>query len=294
MTEMMAANEANRSIGRVEMLTGEELMVFAAARGLTLPPGTPGIAERFNASEETQALTSLATRTLLCRGVGVGDEPSETARPAGVRDHDLEAMLLAICEPEQRVVVTAGVAQDARVVAFSTVADKTVAQILLPMDLHLLSAIGADEVRSSVVDATQLASATESSGDPIRFELDRSQAERIRAAGPEGLESVLGSLQGWQSLDDGARTSLRLVLSGETFIASVLFHRVARRASERDESIVLVSWAVTPDGAVWRLDTSVPLPGGEGVDGGGMTVVRSGRAEIEERIVGASDAIGIP
>lgn len=293
MSTIQATAEAASAIGRTAALTGEELIVFAAARGLTIPPGTAKLAERLGLSGETQPIASLAARILVCRGIGIDGDAPETSSSAQTRDGALEAMLLAVCEPASRVVVIAGAGLQARVAAFSCVADFTVAQVLLPRDVHVLRACAPGEVRASFAEATQVAMVPDTAASSACVEIERSKVEQIRSSNREELKAVLASVADWQSLDSGDRSSLFSVLGGEAFMVTTLFHRVVATPAGRG-TIVTVNWAVTNEGVVWRLDTQVPLPGSGLEGGGGLIAVRSGRADLEARLGSASDAVGVP
>jgi len=283
-------------VGRTEMITGEELMVFAASRGVTLPPGTPGIAERLGESGEAQAVTSLAARVLLCRGVNMNGGLPEKDHLLQARDHDLEALLMTACEPVARVVVTAGKQQQqTHVVAFSIGESFTVAQVIFPLDVHVLRACATGEVRSSLVEATRVATLSDGEVPPTRLELGWPQLERIGSGdlGRANLVKMLASTTGWETLGEQDQSSLLAVLAGEAFTVSVLFHQVAR-GSDGTGIIANVGWAVTTDGEVWRLDRELRVPRSEAGEQSGLVAVRSGRRDIQERLDQASDAVGVP
>jgi len=286
-------------VGRTELLTGEELMVFAVSRGMTLPPGTPGLAERIDHTGETEAITSLATRMLLCRRVGVTADKPPIEHPGLTGDHGLETMLMTTCEPTVRVAVTIGGPQhQSHVVAFSIGRSFTVAQVMLPMDIHVLRACAHGDVRSLIHEATDVAALPDNERPPARFELGLALVERINSPNFEQdeLESVLAATTGWSALDKGDQSSLLSVFNGTARIISMLFHQMAP-GPNGSGPVEILSWAMTADGDVWRLDRTFPPFGSEDEKDErdrGLVAVRTGRGDIQEKIDRAADTVGVP
>ena len=245
------------------LITAEELIVYAASRGLAPPSGVLPVLASLDQSDSRQAILDYAARVLVTRGV-VGDENDETPAP------DIDAVLHLMCAPRARVVIGASDGDITAYQAFSIDADHCVIQAWDALNLHGILTRPSSEALIAIQAASRLdlIGATTSHAD---FTLSRESVETAVGAGRDDVERLVSD----QLTDVAAASSLVDALLGRGPGTSVM--------AERDDGGE--GWADAfgwfgpgPDGA-WLIRTSL-LPGPE-VDGADLLVKRVGRTEIE-------------
>ena len=131
-------------IDKAVVVTGEELIVFAASRNLPPPPGILPLMNALADSSEQGAIYALAARTLISRG----DTPpvSNEYSPGST----IDALLTLVCTPAARVAVTSGSKDRAETRVFGLQGDLGVIQAWNALDLHAVRGCREVEILSAI------------------------------------------------------------------------------------------------------------------------------------------------
>lgn len=232
------------------VVTGEELLVFAASRGLPIPAGLEDLDVARLDGDVRQARLVQAGRSLLSRGVMPAEPAPDTV------ESPLAAVLTVVCDPS--AVLTLAVTDEAGSlrVSFNIADGRVVVRTwdalgmqsvgeMNPLDLEpvVLHAAGLEDLPGTgttgpriVVPGTALA------GPPETAQLTETFAAALEQVGADS--SLAASLAAALQAGNGA-----------TLLARV-------GTSERGTAF-LVSWAKLDSGAVWSFG---PAPSGEGPD----------------------------
>src|SRR2546423_12108036 len=140
----------NMVSGQPVVITGEELLVFAAARQLPVPPGVAQLETlRLDKDKMEQRLVQ-AGRSLLARGVMPG-RPED-----GLEESPVAGQLAVVCDPEAQFVVAVGSVRSLKVRRFAGKEAAAFGHTWNRMGMHLVYEIDRTTVADAIVDAAEL------------------------------------------------------------------------------------------------------------------------------------------